>query len=937
VDLNPHQVDAALFALRSPYSKGVLLADEVGLGKTIEAGLILAQKWAERRRKILLIVPATLRKQWQAELEDKFFLPSTILETKTASDLMKKGIVNPFEVPDRIAICSYQFAYTKRALIHKVSWDLVVMDEAHRLRSIYKGTKTAKGIAEAIAPTKKLMLTATPLQNTLLELYGLVSILDPDLFGDQASFQAQFMVGGNTDDRDANLRERLEHVCKRTLRRQVLEYINFTQRFTFTVDFIPSKAETELYDKVSSYLQRGELAALPKSRRQLMTLILRKLLASSSSAIGATLAKFAARLQGQVTEDDGGAFAATEDFEAGSDLDEEWEESDGEAAQTAAVAPVLDQPDPRQELSELDEFVRLAKSIDRDAKASKLLDSLPAIFVLAHAKGAATKAVIFTESRKTQEALFQLLTEHGYRGRVVLMNGTNTDAISKATYAAWKKKNAHRWAEISSGSKSADMKAAIVEEFRERGTILLATESAAEGINLQFCSIVVNYDLPWNPQRIEQRIGRCHRYGQTSDVLVVNFLNRANEADQRVFDLLEQKFQLFEGVFGASDEVLGAVESGVAFEKRVLEIYQNCRMPAEIKAAFDQLQAELEDSIREGMAEARRTFLDNFDNAVHERLNVHKEAAKQSLSAQQRQLLDLAKYAFADWATFDPSEARFWPTIPKDDAPQRFHLDWQRAEALGDTFFRVGHELAERTIAEAIDRETPVRRVEFTYDSAQSALGPYLAQSGWLEVSKLAAEAQGRTEEFLLVAACDDEGREVPVDVAVKLFALRGEEREGDTPSLDGAPAASIAELRQRLAADRVGELEQRSHSFFEEESLKLERRSDDLVMGLEREIAQLSKDIKAQTKAAKRALALADKLEAQKVLRSLEDKRIQKQRHYFEERDRLKADRDAHIASIEAQLAQKATHITPVFTLRWTLVGPAMTAGATPAVRRLT
>ncbi|MBL8787018.1 MAG: DEAD/DEAH box helicase family protein, partial [Deltaproteobacteria bacterium] len=170
VDLNPHQVDAALFALRSPYSKGVLLADEVGLGKTIEASLILAQKWAERRRRILLIVPATLRKQWQVELEDKFFLPSVILEARAANLLAKKGIANPFEVDDKIVIASYQFVFAKRALVQQVSWDLVVIDEAHRLRSIYKGTKTAEGIVDAIRPAKKLLLTATPLQNTLLEL-----------------------------------------------------------------------------------------------------------------------------------------------------------------------------------------------------------------------------------------------------------------------------------------------------------------------------------------------------------------------------------------------------------------------------------------------------------------------------------------------------------------------------------------------------------------------------------------------------------------------------------------------------------------------------------------------------------------------------------------------------------------------------------------------
>ena len=177
VDLNPHQIDAALFALRSPYAKGVLLADEVGLGKTIEAGIVLAQKWAERRRRILLIAPASLRKQWQGELASKFFLPSQILDTKTYNDLKKQGVARPFALKDKVVIVSYEFAYTRAEEIRAVDWQLVVLDEAHRLRSIYKETKKAVRIAEAIKPAPKVMLTATPLQNTLQELYGLVSIL----------------------------------------------------------------------------------------------------------------------------------------------------------------------------------------------------------------------------------------------------------------------------------------------------------------------------------------------------------------------------------------------------------------------------------------------------------------------------------------------------------------------------------------------------------------------------------------------------------------------------------------------------------------------------------------------------------------------------------------------------------------------------------------
>src|SRR5450432_1069755 len=139
VDLNPHQIEAALFAFRSPLSKGAILADEVGLGKTIEAGILLAQKWAERKRKLLIIVPSNLRKQWNQELSEKFFLPSVILETRSFNEQLKQKNLNPFTRPE-IVICSFQFGRSKDVYVSQIAWDLVVIDEAHRLRNVYKPT-----------------------------------------------------------------------------------------------------------------------------------------------------------------------------------------------------------------------------------------------------------------------------------------------------------------------------------------------------------------------------------------------------------------------------------------------------------------------------------------------------------------------------------------------------------------------------------------------------------------------------------------------------------------------------------------------------------------------------------------------------------------------------------------------------------------------------
>ena len=282
VDLNPHQIEAALFAFRSPLSKGVLLADEVGLGKTIEAGLVLCQYWAERRRQLIVICPASLRKQWSLELEEKFNLPSIILEAKPFRDALKAGYDNPFQ-QNAIIITSLNFATVKKETIKLIPWDLAVIDEAHKLRNAYRpSNRMGQGIRWALEDCKKLLLTATPLQNSLLELYGLSTLIDDFIFGDLQSFREQYT--GADADHDS-LKQRLAGFCKRTLRSQVLEYISYTERRPITRPFRPSDQEQALYEAISEFLQRPDTYAIPARQRTLTVLIIRKLLASSSTAV----------------------------------------------------------------------------------------------------------------------------------------------------------------------------------------------------------------------------------------------------------------------------------------------------------------------------------------------------------------------------------------------------------------------------------------------------------------------------------------------------------------------------------------------------------------------------------------------------------------------------------------------------------------------------
>jgi len=913
VDLNPHQVDAALFAFQSPLSKGALLADEVGLGKTIEAGLVMAQKWAERKRRILIIVPANLRKQWLQELTQKFFLPCRILETASYNALRKEGTSAPFRT-NEIVICSYAFARTKAEDIRAVDWHLVVIDEAHRLRNVYKPQNVvANALKTALAGRDKILLTATPLQNSLLELYGLVSIIDEHTFGDLKSFREQF-ANLSQQQTFEELKTRLKPLCHRTLRRQVLPYINYTRRLPMLEEFTPEDDEDRLYHLVSEYLQRENIQALPASQRSLTTLVMRKLLASSTFAIAGALKTISERLKARLRQDDENRSLTEEldqDYETLDETAEEWTEDETNEVLTPANRAALE-----QEIRDLDAFTALATSIQHNAKGGVLLEALSVAFAKAAEGGAARKAIIFTESRRTQEYLLQLLGASPFSEGLVLFNGTNTDARSKQIYQAWLQR--HRDTDRVTGSKTADMRSALVDYFREEGQIMIATEAGAEGINLQFCSLVVNYDLPWNPQRIEQRIGRCHRYGQKHDVVVLNFLNRNNEADRRVFELLEQKFQLFAGVFGASDEILGAIESGVDFEKRIAGIYQQCRRPDEIATAFDQLQNELSHEINESMKLTRQQLLENFDDVVREKLKVRDETSKASLNRFEQLLMHLTRYELGDHARFVDDNSFRLLTQPLTEPVELglYELPRRSGEAY---LYRLAHPLAEALVKHAKTRDLPVAEVTFNYGEHEgkvSALESLVNKSGWLSLTQFSVETAEQGEDHLIFAACTDDGQLLDDDQASRLLTLPGCALE---PLEETATPSTLKNLTRARQADIQRDVSERNAKFLEDETQKLDHWADDLKVGLEREIREFDRQIREARRAASIAPTLQVKLEGQKQVRALESQRNQKRRSLFDAQDEVDARREKLIEEVEEKLTQTAS-MKPVFTIRWSI-----------------
>lgn len=937
VDLNPHQVDAALFAFRSPLSKGAILADEVGLGKTIEAGIVISQKWAERKKRILIIAPANLRKQWNQEIADKFFLPSVILETKSFNQEIQKGNFNPFDQKDNIVICSYQFVKSKAIYVSKVEWDLVVIDEAHRLRNVYKtSNKIAKAIKDALSHAPKILLTATPLQNSLLELYGLVSIIDEYSFGDLKSFKNQF-TRLTTESNFDELKRRLEPICKRTLRRQVLEYINYTNRTCILQEFTPGTDEQKLYDLVSEYLQRPNLYALPPGQRTLMTLILRKLLASSTYAISGTLQGLADKLEASIANQEKSSSDIDDvfstDYETFEEEKEEWvddEETEEDTVSTRIYSHV-EIEEVKLEIQALKEFKALAESIRKNSKGEVLFTALVKGFEKLEELKANKKAIIFTESTRTQEYLRSILESRGYKDKLVLFNGSNNDPQSNRIYQDWLKK--HEGTDKITGSKTADKRAALVDHFRNSATIMIATEAAAEGINLQFCSLIVNYDLPWNPQRIEQRIGRCHRYGQKFDVVVVNFLNNSNAADQRVYQLLDEKFQLFNGVFGASDEVLGTIESGIDFEKRIVEIYQTCRTTEAIQLAFDFLQKEMEPEIEQGIDVTRKKLLENFDEEVHEKLRINLKQSSEYLSKFENWLWEITHYYLQPFATFDHSRNSFSLEqnpfadqsirqgaykIGKKNIGERYSDE----ESTGnDKIYRVGHPLAKEVISQCKEQDLRVQELLFKLSSGDkkiSILDDLKGKQGWLQVKQITVSSF-EIEDHILFAGIDDGGNTLQPDQCQRLFSL-----PADIINSDRDIAIEVKMRFDEICHAQQVEIGEdnakRNRSFFDEEVDKLEKWSEDVRNSIKFEIKELDKEIKTRKTEARKMLNLEAKVKEQRIIKELEKKLAEKRYNQYKSEDEIEFRKDSLLDEVEKRLEQSITNDT-LFTIRWKVI----------------
>ena len=602
-------------------------------------------------------MPKSLIGQWQNELLNLFGIQARENETN-------------FFAPG-VYLVGREFAGSERGATPLGSappFDLAVIDEAHEIFAglhkrygrdgIYDEASDEALMAHRVRgflrSTPVLLLTATPMQNSLAELWGLVQYVEPTgtLLGDIATFRKVFC---SDDDRtlipgrEYELKRRLAMVQRRTLRRQAQEFLDrpFTQRRCRLYEYAMSDDERSLYDDVTEYLLEPSLLAFSGRQRRLLLIGFHRRMASSLSALAASLENVAARLRRlqQGLSADDSVTSVLRDLEDEEEIEESSEESN----------PPIDREALTAELARVESFISRARSLPHDAKARSFQEAIKVIFDLARNGRGSGKAVVFTESITTQEYLLKLLRNLGLGDEeITLFRGVNDHERAQQALGRWKQEEGARFPPGTKPSREVALRLALVHEFRTRSRVLICTEAGAKGLNLQFCDTVINYDLPWNPQRIEQRIGRCHRYSQKRDVTVVNFIASDNEAHKLTFEILSQKLDLFGRVLDASDHVLHEPRTdapelmvsalSVEFENDLRNIYSRSRTLDEVTREIAALRDKISDRREAFEKEYERTsqiIESRFDENVRRVFKRLREELPGSLAGLDKDIAEL--------------------------------------------------------------------------------------------------------------------------------------------------------------------------------------------------------------------------------------------------------------------------------------------------------
>lgn len=895
IDANPHQIEAVVFALSRLSEGGCILADEVGLGKTIEAGLVIAQRLAEGARRVLLVTPKPLLGQWKQELYALFGI-----ETREGSAAAADSFAGPgvFLVGRELAGGEKGAA----ALAAAERFDLCVVDEAHEVfAGIYRRfdrhgeylddspeATTAGRLRELLlgSGTPVLLLTATPIQNSLAELWGLVQYVDPSgtLLGDLPTFREMFCEDGDrvlAPGQEHELRLRMKAVLQRTLRRQAQEFMErpFVGRHPQLFEYTMSPEERQLYDDVTAYLLEPGIAAFRGNQRRLLLIGFHRRMASSLAALSASLAKVAERLRRMASDErtahDEDAAAFRDDLED-EDLDLEADSSDGAPPPPAQVAA---------ELARVESFIARAEKLPGDSKARALQQAVCVVLQRGDAGQDGGKVVLFTESLTTQDYLRRMLVESKLVSdeEVTLFRGNNDSPRAAAALARWQEEIGRDIPAYHRPSRDVAVRLALVHEFRTRSRVFISTEAGAKGLNLQFCSTLINYDLPWNPQRIEQRIGRCHRYGQKHDVTVINFLAKDNEAQRLTFEILSQKLELFGSVLGATDQVLqrsptdapenlvGAL--GAELETRMRRIYERARTADEIAAELRSLRDSL-DERRNEFEEAHRRTADviqsHFDESVQTIFCRIRDELPRELESFDRDLEGVVvRYLDAIGAPYRRESAARMLRLQLEPCAalpaglrQGVTVGIGRSESLGDAEpLHLGHPLVGAALDEA--RHAGAGRFRVRIRVTEGPLTLHRGRSGRLMLAKVRHDGYEPSEKLIPLVLLQDEDGPLEAASAHELLLLPMAE-DDSAGEASGVTDDDIADALELLVFDGSDDVAQSQQRRFDGAMAQIDRFAEDRLLLLRRRRSETERRIETATLELERAMGAQQRTDAE-------------------------------------------------------------------------
>ncbi len=835
--LYPHQLAAADFVNNSTTVQGTILSDEMGLGKTIEAGLAISLMWNEGYKQILIIAPVADLKMWKAILITKFGLDVEIYNKYKLREFRKNKVNRPF-AREVIKICSYKFAFENYSSINPVKWDLVTLDQAHRVENVYDIKSEVGDVIRQIAYGRRcLLITSNPLQSTMKRLFKLGNLVDKYAFGDRRSYNYQFV--SITDDIDyPNLRKRLEPIAKRTLGRRVSGFVNKSRRIEIQdiyegtpqeADFIT--ATINYYINTSKFGIPNEIASMPA-----LGLFIQMTISPKLALGGIGLVDEGLKLIRRTRSPHKFLYKNFKsDIETLDWINEEWhrskEKEQLEVVKSPDLQKIIDKE--RNDLLLLREY---ALEIQTDSRFKALLSDIERIKKRITRRKMPKKIVIFTQSKLAQRYLVFLLRDAGFKG-VYYVNADNDNHEAQSMYEDYMK---NRYIPYDKSIlRDYYKRLSIIETFQKKGTILVATDKGIQDQVINKCSAIINYDLPFDPYLTDLRLKKVNGFVNNRDVYILNIVNKSNEMELWNYTKQRDIFNLFNGSYGQSDTPVGAIGVGADYSMLVFGYYMMHHTIDLVDRSFKKVEIEIRDAKSQSMNNYYTTLLEK--SFKDERIEGEKY-----LEMYQSEVIGLkeaiTKIAMKELEKFGSVSKRGRGSITIKKKPFRMEN-----EDLGKyTFDEIGLEnrrkfylnrgIGKQIIESAYKRKLPCKHILFSYNSIRPRLSDLLQLKGksGILLLKLVTIQGIQNEQYLLFCGKTVDSEILTQKQCHELMLLKAKEL---VPVRVRSNTVDLYERNLNLLFEKIRERDER---IIEEVSKKIDLSIEDKVLVHKRDLRMI-------------------------------------------------------------------------------------------------